>query len=178
MASQIWGCTYSSFFRAILHGSFLVNGAGEICPVPQYGNQSDRRWCPSCSCPICTMRSGDNVPENGALPELLPLVALGRDLGLDVGGHHTNILNGFPEFCGRAVPVCAPPSECVGLVELTRSRSGLSILSSVGVGAPAPTKEGVSLAGNVSLRASSIRRSRRATASWSCSAFIGSEHRP
>jgi len=73
--------------------------------------------------PLAHVRSArcaveDNVPENGALPELLPLVALGRDLGLDVGGHHTNILNGFPEFCGRAVPVCAPPSECVGLVDV------------------------------------------------------------
>jgi hypothetical protein len=57
---------------------------------------------------------------------------------------------------------------------LTRSRSGLPImdLSLVGDGAPAPINDGGSLAGNVSLRASSRRRSRRSTACNSCWLFI------
>jgi hypothetical protein len=46
------------------------------------------------------------------------------------------------------------------------------VLLSVGLGAPAPTKEGASLAGEVSLRPSSMRRSRRFVARSSCSLFI------
>ena len=42
-------------------------------------------------------------------------------------------------------------------------------------GAPAPTKDGASLAGNVSLRASSMRRSRRSVARSSSFWFIGTE---
>ena len=45
-------------------------------------------------------------------------MALGPELSLDVGGHHTNILNGYLEFSGRATPVRAPPSEFIGLVDV------------------------------------------------------------
>src|SRR6478672_10223243 len=70
------------------------------------------------------------------------------------------------------------PSSSSGLSMLTRSRSGLVtvVLLLVGFGAPAPTKEGGSLAGNVSLRVSSIRCSRRYMACSSCSLFIKGEH--
>ncbi len=49
---------------------------------------------------------------------MLPFVVLGYELGLDVGGHHTDILNGFLEFSGRAAPVRAPLSEFVGIVDV------------------------------------------------------------
>jgi hypothetical protein len=36
--------------------------AGEICPVPQDGNQGDRHLHRRCRCPTCTIRSGKTVP--------------------------------------------------------------------------------------------------------------------
>src|SRR6266849_6789048 len=68
------------------------------------------------SCRTFPFRCWTYTLDDQGVRGLLPLVAFGRELGLDVCGHHANILNGCLEFSGRAAPVGAPTLEFVGRV--------------------------------------------------------------